>query len=118
MSPLPGDLELLGAELEAATARAMRRRARRHAFATGAGAILVAAPLAVLVGAVDVAPDQRRAPVPVATPSAPATATDAATRMRRLGEEPSPARPTPCLDAADCGGPGPPSITIALQGRT
>ena len=115
MSPLPGDLELLGAELEAATARDMRRRARRHALDAGAGAILVSVPLAVAVSAVDVAPDDRRPLVPSATPSVPTSGSDAATRMRRLGEEPSPARPTPCPDAANC---GPPVTSIVFTGRT
>ncbi|HWT21981.1 MAG TPA: hypothetical protein VN213_00590 [Solirubrobacteraceae bacterium] len=115
MSPLPGDLELLGAELEAATARDMRRRTRRHALATSAGAILVSVPLAVAVSAVDVAHDDRRPPVSSAMPFVPTSDSDAATRMRRLGEDPSPARPTPCPDAADC---RPPSTSPAYTRRT
>jgi hypothetical protein len=70
MSGLPDDLRILGAELEAATRRAVRRRARRQAFATGAGTVLLALPLAVAFSAADLAPDGRQPRFSVATPSA------------------------------------------------
>jgi hypothetical protein len=115
MTRLPDSLQALGTELEAATGRAVRRRARRHAFATGAGTVLLALPLAVAVGAEDLAPDGRELRFPVATPSA---TVDTTPKPRRLPiGAPAPARPAPCLGSALCAVPLPPSQLLA-HGRT
>jgi hypothetical protein len=112
MTRLPDRLQALGTELEAATGRAVRRRARRHAFATGAGAVMLALPLAVAVSAEDLAPDGRQLRFPVATPSA----TVDSTRRLPIGA-PTPARPATCLGSALCAVPTPP-LQLLAHGRT
>jgi hypothetical protein len=115
MTRLPDRLQALGTELEAATGRAVRRRARRHAFATGAGAVMLALPLAVAVSAEDLAPDGRQLRFPVATPSATVDSTPKARRLP-IGA-PTPARPATCLGSALCAVPTPP-LQLLAHGRT
>jgi hypothetical protein len=114
MSQLPDDLRGLGADLEAAAARAVRRRARRQTLVSGAGAVLVAVPLAVGVSASDVAPDRQ----PWITPTPGATAVPAAPvdlpaiTTRRFHHE---AYAAPC---PDCGAPAWPLRGFVPAGRT
>jgi len=117
MTRLPDRLQALGAELEAATGRAARRRARRQAFATGAGTVLLALPLAVAVGGEDLAPDGRELRFPVATPSATVDTTPKTRRLPIGAPAPAPARPAPCLGSVLCAVPTPPSQLLA-HGRT
>ena len=118
MSRLPEELELLGSQLEAATARAVRRRTRRHSLFSGAGAVLVAVPLAVAISAADLAPDDRALRLSVPTPFAPgATAGPTPTPLTRSGS-PAPSSPATCPDAAVCGAPAFISHPFVPAGRT
>jgi hypothetical protein len=116
MSRLPAELEILGDELEAATARALRRRARRQAFINGAGAILLAVPLAVAVSAADVAPDTRPSGLPGLAPTVVPTVPVSEATVRRVHHEAvAPSHPGPCVDI--CRTPDPPPPTFVPSGR-
>jgi hypothetical protein len=55
-APLPDDLAVLGARLEAAAARKARRRALRGSILNGLFVVLVGAPLALAAAATDLGP--------------------------------------------------------------
>ena len=117
MNHLPDDLARLGAQLEAATEDAMRRRRRRRAWIHGFGASMFAAPLAAVMMAAPLAPSNN-VPVKVRLLETALQPPTFAFMVRHIPDERILARPAgPCLAAEDCRTPVLPSLTPAPPGR-
>jgi hypothetical protein len=117
VNPLPDDLARLGAHLEAATEAALRRRRRRRAWVHGAGASMLAAPLAAVLMAAPLEPSNA-VPTkarPLQTALQPPTF---AFMVRHIPDERALSGPAgACLAAEDCRTPVAPSLTPAPPGR-
>jgi hypothetical protein len=99
---LPDDLARLGLYLEFAAGETLRRRERRQARASFAGAVALAVPFALAVAAADLSPGNGLAPPPSVVSLALEPPTNAF-MVRHIPDEPLPPQSRArCLDANDC----------------
>lgn len=120
---LPEDLDRLGRTLEAAAAKAQRRRARRQSLFNGMGAVTMAVPLAIAFSAAPLAPSEGLPLGPTTSSSTPSMSfmvtvpLHLRTDFLHIPDERIPATEAVCLDGNDCRVPHESSLAPAPAGR-